>query len=60
MTFVQQKEIQKKHEHELFRKVLLKYKIMRIRSKISFMALEKRMTVFELFVITIKKSYLEL
>lgn len=38
---------------------MLKYKVMRIRSKISFMALEKRMTVYELFMTTIKKSYLE-
>lgn len=30
---------------------------MRVRAKISFMALEKRMTVLELFVVTIKKCY---
>jgi hypothetical protein len=33
---------------------------MRIRAKIAFTALEKRMTVYELFIRTIKNSYLEL
>lgn len=38
----------------------MKYKIMLIRSKISFMALEKRMTIMELFADAIKKSYKQL
>ena len=41
------------NEHKIFRKVYLKYKLMRVRSKISFMAFQKRMTILELFVSTI-------
>ena len=51
--------IKQTNEHRLFRKVYLKYLIMRIRAKISFMALERRMTVVELIIATIMKSYQE-
>lgn len=44
----------------LFRKILLKYKIMRIRAKISFIALEKRMTIYELFISTIQRTFIQL
>ena len=42
-----------KNEHRLFRKIYLKYLIMRVRAKISFIAFEKRMTIMELLVSTI-------
>jgi hypothetical protein len=35
----------------------MKYSIMRIRAKISYMAFQKRMTILELFVYTINKCY---
>ena len=38
-------------------KVQMKYKIMRIRAKISFIALTKRMTISEMFASTILKIY---
>lgn len=41
------------NEHYLFRKVYIKFLIMRVRAKISFMALSKRMTIVELFASTI-------
>ena len=44
----------------MFRKVYIKYLVMRIRAKISFTALEKRMTVVELIIQTIFKSYQEI
>ena len=49
--------IKQTNEHTLFRKIYLKYMIMRIRAKISFMALEKRMTIVELLITEIFKSY---
>ena len=42
-----------KHENTIYTKILFKYKIMRIRAKISFIAFQKRMTILELFVSTI-------
>ena len=48
------------NEHKVFRKVYLKYLIMRVRGKISFMALAKRMSITELFLRTIEKSYYEM
>ena len=52
--------IKQTNEHNLFRKIYLKYLIMRIRAKISFMAFEKRMTIVEIIVNAIFKSYREL
>jgi len=52
-------KIKQSNEHLLFRKVYLKYLILRIRAKISFMALKKRQTVTELFVQTILRCYNE-
>jgi hypothetical protein len=46
-----------KNRHEVFRKIYVKYLIMRVRAKISFMALQKRCTVMELFVNAIIYSY---
>ena len=45
---------------KVFNTVLMKYKILIIRNKISFMAFEKRMTVNELFLNTILKCFYEL
>ena len=45
------------NEHKVFRKTFMKYLIMRVRAKISFMALSKRMTVLELFATAIHKTY---
>ena len=47
------------NEQAVFRKVLMKYKIMRIRSKISFIALQKSMTVVELIIDSIIRTYHE-
>jgi hypothetical protein len=43
-------------KHTVTMKTLQKYKIMRIRQKISFIAFQKRMTVAELFCSTILDS----
>ena len=40
------------------RTTLMKYKIMRVRAKISFMAFKKNMTVFEMIFDQIMKSFL--
>lgn len=40
-------------ENELFRKVILKYTIMRVRSKISYQAFARKMTICEMFCQTI-------
>lgn len=39
------KLIKKSNEHKLYRKIYIKYLIMRIRSKISFMAFIKNFTI---------------
>ena len=44
----------------VYNKVLMKFKIMRIRSKISYIAFKKRMTISELIVTQILKSFKEL
>lgn len=49
--------IRVRNEQTVFRKVYIKYLIIRVRIKISFIALEKRMTVLELFAMTIMKTY---
>ena len=51
------KQIKNQVDHEVMRKVYLKYLIMRIRSKISFMAFMKRQTILELFIKAILRSY---
>ena len=53
-------KISRVNQHKLYRKVYLKYLIMRVRAKISFIALEKRMTVLELFINTIYSTYREI
>ena len=52
---VLQKKVRGNMHEELSAKTLFKYKILNIRSKISFMALQKRMTITELFITTIIK-----
>jgi hypothetical protein len=46
-----------RNEHQIFRTVYLKYLIMRVRMKISYTAFEKRMTVHELMMYSIQKSF---
>lgn len=46
--------------HQIKRTTLLKYKIMRIRAKISFIALKNNKTIFELFLDQIMNSYVML
>jgi hypothetical protein len=41
----------------VFKATLFKYKLMRIRSKISFSAFEKNMTIYELILNQIKNSF---
>lgn len=50
-------QIKQSCEHKVFRKVYLKYLIMRVRSKISYSAFVQRMTITELIVKTIYDSY---
>lgn len=45
------------NEHKFYQKVLMKYKIMTIRGKISYIACLKMMTIKELIVKQIKTSY---
>lgn len=45
------------NEMQIFKKIFLKYKIMIIRAKISFMAFEQGRTINELFMVSIIKSY---
>lgn len=52
-------KIKQTNEHTLFRKVYLKYIIMKVRSKISYSAFVKRLTVPELIVRTIYNTYLK-
>lgn len=52
-------QISQKNEFLLYRKVFLKYQVMKIRAKISFMALEKSMTIVELIVDSIKRTFYE-
>ena len=46
--------------NKINRKTIMKYKIMKIRMKISFIAFEKITTVKELFLNTIMRSYMSL
>ena len=45
---------------EINRKTVMKYKIMKIRMKISYIAFEKITTVKELFLTAIMRSYMSL
>jgi len=56
MQFLSDNELNKikmKNENFVYRKIYMKYLMMKIRAKISFMALKKRMTITELFFLTI-------
>ena len=44
-------------EQKLFRKIYKKYLLMKVRNKISYMALLKRYTIVELFCTTIQRVY---
>ena len=45
-------------QHYILTKTMMRFKIIKFRSKISFIALQKRMTLNELFFRTVLKSYL--
>ena len=45
------------NEHKVFSKVYFKYLMLKVRSKISYLAFAKRMTVPELFYSTILNCY---
>ena len=47
-------------EYGVYKKVHFKYKVIKIRAKISFSALQKRMTIHELFLNTIYATYKKL
>ena len=53
-------KIRQTNEHNVYRKVFLKYLLLRIRSKISFHAFKKKMTIVELFSNTILKCWYDL
>jgi hypothetical protein len=53
-------KIRQTNEHNVYRKVFLKYLLLRIRSKISFLAFKKKMTIVELFSNTILKCWYDL
>ena len=46
-----------KYEHNLYSKVMLKYKIMRIRNKISYMAYKQGVTIRSFFIQQILKTF---
>ena len=48
------------NENKIYRKVYLKFLILKVRAKISYMAFLRNMTVIELFAHTILKSYKEI
>lgn len=52
-----ERKINARSEYLIYKKVLLKYKIMIVRSKISYQALINRMTILELFCTQILSSY---
>lgn len=54
------KDVKEKVDHLMMKQTLLKYKIMRIRAKISFAALKKRMTIKELILTQILDTYHQL
>ena len=54
------KEINSKNEYIICQKVMMRYKIMKLRAKISYSALIKEMTIHELLISQIQKSYTEL
>ena len=45
-----------KNEYRIFRQINMKYTIMRIRMKISYMAFEKQVTLMELFLLAIREA----
>jgi len=53
-------EILSSIEYSVYKKVHFKYKVIKVRAKISFSALQKRMTIQELFLNTIQTTYKKL
>jgi hypothetical protein len=52
--------IKLRNAHQVFRRVWLKYLVMRIRAKISYIAFSRRLTIQELFISTITNCYRKL
>lgn len=52
-----QMELTEEELHQIKRTTCMKYKIMRIRAKLSFLAFQKNQTIFELLLTQILKSY---
>ena len=48
---------EKMNQQEVIRKCYLKYLVIKLRQKISFIAFQKKMTIIELFLVSIKKTY---
>lgn len=57
---LEQAEVTDQDKTCIFYSTLMKFRLMRIRSKISFMAFEKNVTIPELLLTTIKNSYVQL
>lgn len=57
VTESKEHQIKSMNEYKVFRKILLKYTIMKVRSKLSFQALCYRVPLMEMFYNAIFKSY---
>lgn len=58
--FKVKQKLTKQHKYPLIRSTVLKYKLMRIRCKISFMAMLQMKTIPELIISQIKNTYYDL
>ena len=57
LTTAQRNHIERLVKHQIFNQVFIGYKLIKIRSKISFIALKNNMTIRELFLHAILKTY---
>tara|TARA_B110000305_G_C19229181_1_gene534363 strand:- start:625 stop:825 length:201 start_codon:yes stop_codon:yes gene_type:complete len=53
-------KVETRNEIDLLSMTYLKYLIIKFRQKISYLAFKKKVTILELFLTAIKKSYLQL
>ena len=54
----QKEKIKAEIRHQIMKTVMFQFRLLRVRCKISYIAFEKRMTITELFLTQIKKSYI--
>lgn len=54
----QKEKIMAEIRHHIMKKAMFQFRLLRVRCKISFIAFEKRMTITELFLTQIKKTYI--